>query len=171
MKTHPLIHRLLAGVACLVFALAGVSCRTNGVPPPAVLPATVTRSQWVKVSSRPPTYYPRGVAADCPTDHWSGEWVFTGDDLGTRYFIPFHGLGGADRQSLVHQALAARSERKLAQTAKEDDEILARNIRNMALFGPPTYAGLLLAAMGGATSFEPDVHRLQKEWDSSKQPH
>lgn len=170
MKANPSRRHLFPAFACLVLVLSGISCRTNGVTPPAGLPAAVTRSHWVKVSSRPPTFYPRGVAADCPTDHWAGEWVFTGDDLGTRYFIPFHGLG-VDRQSLLHLALAARSERKLTQIAIENEEIQARNIRNMALFGPPTYAGVLLAAMGGATSFEIDVVQLQKEWDSTKQPH
>jgi len=111
------------------------------------------------------------VPADVPTDHWSGEWVDTDDEFGTRYFIPFRKLGGMDRRTLVNEALSARSERKLAQIAKEDEEILARNIRNTALFGPPVYAGVLLAAMGGASSFEVDTHRLQKEWITSKQPH
>jgi hypothetical protein len=125
----------------------------------------------VKVSAQPPTYYPRGVAADCPTDHWSGDWVDTGDEQGTRYFIPFRSLGGTNRQMLLNDALARRSERKLAAIEAEDDEILARNIRNAALFGPPVYGGLLLAAMGGATAFEIDPHRLQKEWRTSKEPH
>jgi hypothetical protein len=170
MKNLPSFHRIVAGLASVVFAFMAISCQT-ATPPAADVTKGPTQSHWVKVSSQPPTYYPRGVAADHPTDHWSGEWVDTGDDHGTRYFIPFRELGGIDRQRLVNEALSARSERKLAAIADEDEEIRLRNIRNVAFYGPPVYAGLLLAAMGGATSFEVDVHRLEKEWYSSKGLH
>lgn len=171
MKTTDQIQRLLPVSACLLFAMVAISCQTS-TPPATDVTKAPTRSYWVKVSSQPPTYYPRGVAADHPTDHWSGEWVDTGDDRGTRYFIPFRDLGGIDRQMLVTEALSRRSERKLAIIEAEDDEILARNIRNMALFGPPVYGGLLLAAMVGVPpSGEIDIHRLEKEWHTAREPH
>lgn len=170
MKANPSLHHLYPGFACLVLAFAAISCGTT-TPPSADVPKTVIRSHWVKVSSQPSIYYPRGVAANVPTDHWRGEWVDTGDEHGTRYFIPFRDLGGTARQMLVKEALSQRSERKLAVIAAEDDEILARNIRNMALFGPPVYAGLFLAAMGGASAAHIDIHRLEKEWRTSKESH
>lgn len=171
MKANPSHHHLHAGLACLVFAFTAISCRSTA-PHSADVPKTVTRSQWVKVSSQPPIYYPRGVAANTPTDHWSGEWVDTGDEHGTRYFVPFRGLGGTDRQMLVKEALSQRSEKKLAVIAAEDDEILARNIRNMALFGPPVYGTMILAMMAGVPpSGEVDIYRLQKEWHTARQPH
>jgi hypothetical protein len=104
-------------------------------------------AKWVKVSSQPPTYYPGGVPADCPTDHWSGEWVYTGDEKGTRYFIPLHGMGDK-REALVHDALSKRSALKLDTIEAEDREILVRNVRNQILYGPPTYALCLMAAAG-----------------------
>lgn len=171
MKSNPSLHHLYPCLVCLVVAIVGISCRTTA-PPSADVPKTVTRSHWVKVSSQPPTYYPCGVAANVPTDHWSGEWIDTGDEHGARYFIPFHGLGGNDRQMLVKEALSQRSERKLAVIAAEDDEILARNIRNMALFGPPVYGTMILAMMAGVPpSGEVDIHRLEKEWHTARQPH
>jgi hypothetical protein len=171
MKSNPSLHHLYPCLVCLVFAFMAISCQT-ATPPAADVTKAPTRSHWVKVSSQPPTYYPRGVAADHPADHWSGEWVDTGDDHGTRYFIPFHGLGGSDRQMLVKEALSRRSGRKLAVIAAEDDEILARNIRNMALFGPPVYGTMILAMMVGVPpSSEIDIHRLEKEWHTARQPH
>jgi hypothetical protein len=61
--------------------------RTTTVP--------VSSQHWVKVSSRPPTFYPRGVAVNVPTDCQSGEWVDTADAQAPRYFIPLHGCRGS----------------------------------------------------------------------------
>lgn len=171
MKIIDSLRPLLPGLAGLISGIAMTSCQTTSNPSNTTrVPMSMSAAKWMKVSSQPPRYYPQGVSVDCPTDHWSGEWVYTGDERGTRYFIPLHGLGER-REMLVHDALSARSGRKLAEVAAEDDEILTRNIKNMSLFGPPTYAGLLLGAMGGGTPGDIDIHRLQKEWASSKEPH
>lgn len=170
MRSTDRIQTLSPLAAGLILAIAVVSYQTIDVPPNATAAKPAPQARWVKVSSQPPTYYPRGIPADCPTDHWSGEWVETGDEKGTRYFIPLHGLGER-REALVDDALSARSERKLAVIEAEDREILKRNIRNQVLFGPPAYAGLLLAAHAGATSYAIDSDRLQREWITSKQPH
>jgi hypothetical protein len=167
MKTNPSSHHLLPGLACLVLALAGVSCQT-ATPPAADVPKTVTRSHWVKVSSQPPTYYPRGVAADSPTDHWTGEWVFTGDELGTRYFIPFGNRGKVDRQSLVHEAFSARSDKKLEQIAAEDREIRNKHMMHATMYGPLAVVGLSVVSMGGGMIIGTDVDRWKREWYSSK---
>jgi hypothetical protein len=164
------LHRLLSELACLLFALTLISCQTGPVPLKAVDAKPVPQAHWVKVSSKPPTFYPRGVPASCPTDHWSGEWVETGDEKGTRYFIPFRVLG-VRRLQFVHAALSARSEQKLVEVAAEDQEIRLRNIRNMALWGPPTCAGIFVAAMGGGALGPIDLHHLQKSWDRAKEPH
>ena len=75
---------------------------------------------WVQVSSHPPTWYPRGVPADCPTDCHSGEWVSTRDERGTRLFIPFKGIPGGQRQGLVQEALALRTAKERRRIAEED---------------------------------------------------
>jgi len=83
-------------------------------------PAARVSQHWVNVSSHPPTFYPHGVAVDCPTDYQSGEWIYTGDAQGTRFFIPLRGIVGIPRQSLVQEALDARSERVKRQIAHEN---------------------------------------------------
>jgi hypothetical protein len=172
MKTNDPLPCQLPVSACLLFAIAATSCQTHSEPPTVAVRQTVMRKNWVKVSSQPPTFYPKGVAANSPTDHWSGEWVDTGDENGTRYFIPLRGISGTNRQMLVKEALSQRSERKLAVIAAEDDEILARNIRNMALFGPPVYGTMILGMMVGVPpSGEVDIYRLQKEWHTAREPH
>lgn len=181
MKTHNHLNRRLTAFVCLGCALTAFSCQTTSTTSKTTsVPLTMTGTNWVKVSSRPPTYYPRGVAADCPTDHWSGEWVYTNDDKSTRYFIPLHGLG-KKRDVLVREALAARSRRKMAQINAEDSEVLSRNVRNMTLAGPPVFAGILMASWascvsGGYIPTEDDVQRLGeecqqlgKEWHETKQ--
>ena len=171
MKTTDSLRQWIPGLAGLMSVIAMTSCQTTSNPPNATRVAVSTAAvKWVKVSSQPPTFYPRGVPADCPTDHWSGEWIYTGDERGTRYFIPLHGLG-EKRRMLVHDALSARSEGKLKQVAAQDDEILSRNVRNMTLFGPPTFAGLFLAALAEAPVNEIDIHQFKKSWASSKEPH
>ncbi|MDA7651994.1 hypothetical protein N8582_02245 [Akkermansiaceae bacterium] len=81
---------------------------------------------WVKVSSEPPTWYPRGVPADHPTDYRSGEWIHLKDTANTRFFIPLHGLLSEKRKALEAEAMAARhpelirneNNKDIAQTAK-----------------------------------------------------
>lgn len=151
MKTTARIHDLLPVSTCLLFAIAAMSCQTNTKPPTASVQQPAMRKNWMKVSSQPPTYYPNGVAADSPTDHWSGEWVYSNDENGSRYFIPIHGLGTVTRQSLVQEALSARSEKKLARIAAEDREIRKQGLRKSFILIP---ANLLLAIGGGFGSFD-----------------
>jgi hypothetical protein len=94
----------------------GMMAPERGTPPAVSDGAS---QHWVKVSSRPPTFYPRGVAADYPTDFRSGEWVYTGDAQGTRFFIPLRGIVGIPRKTLIDEALSARSEEKKRQIAAD----------------------------------------------------
>jgi hypothetical protein len=83
-----------------VLTLNQCSPSSDTIPQPTGAGASSSR-HWVKVSSRPPTFYPRGVAADCATDVHSGEWVYTDDAQGTRYFIPVRDWGRTPRQTLI----------------------------------------------------------------------
>ena len=113
--------------------------------------APAVTSQWVKVRSNPPTWYPRGTPADCPTDHRSGEWIHTGDSQGTSYFIPLHGMARDQRKSLVKDALAARSTRKQALVAAEDCAICIQEAGNIVVGGP-----LTILALYGASASSPN---------------
>jgi len=77
--------------------------------------------KWVKVRSAPPIWYPRGVSTDCPTDHRNGDWVYTEDAAGTRFFIPRHGLSKERRNVLLNEAAAARNENNIAIRDCADD--------------------------------------------------
>lgn len=136
MKTTSFIHRVLPVIVCLLFAIASISCQTN-TPPTVAVQQPVTCKNWVKVSSQPPTYYPRGTSSDCPTDFRSGEWVQTGDEKGTRYFIPLHGLTHERRSNLLYEALAARSPNMKNQIAREDASLAAKNCAAMLFYLSP----------------------------------
>jgi hypothetical protein len=164
--------RLLRKIASLICGISLVSCGSTQPKPPPVLavPKSAPGSHWVKVSSRPPTFYPRGVPASAPTDHRNGEWVYTGDDQGTRFFIPHHPRATTSREILLEEALAARSQRKLDQIAAEDSAILSRDIKNTILMAPPMTVLLFFGAMMGGGLPVMDLHHLQKSWKESKQP-
>ena len=118
MKT-PTSHLL----AALILPAAMLLCQcatTAGTPPRATTSVTAPSHHWVKVSSRPPTFYPRGVAADCPTDFHNGEWIHAGDAADTRYFIPLRGIASDRRKVLLDAALAARAPNKVRQIACDD---------------------------------------------------
>lgn len=171
MKTIDSLQHLLPALACLISGMALTACQTtSNSPGPTRVPMSTAAANWVKVSSQPPTYYPAGVPADCPTDHFSGEWVYTGDERGSRYFIPLHGLDGIRRQILVADALGNLSDQKRNQINAEDWELNQRAVRNVVLFGPLVASGVTLAAMAGVDPGDLDYSRLQSEWHTSKHP-
>jgi hypothetical protein len=134
---------------------------------PAV-PAVVS-SHWVQVSSRPPTFYPRGVSAECPTDIASGEWVTTGDAKGTRYFIPVSCPPGVPRKTLVNEAISARSSQKIQQIEDETRAIEREQFAENAASFSLTMLGTFVT-LGQC----PDLfvnRKWKEEWKSSKKPY
>ena len=127
-----LIVGLLSGI-CLSSCSTTAPPRQGGaVMPPA--PST----NWVKVRSNPPTWYPRGVPADCPTDYYNGEWVFTENSQNSRFFIPLRNLPYNRRADLLDEALAARTPEKVARIAREDAEQAARScLKALFWISPP----------------------------------
>jgi hypothetical protein len=153
--------------------MAAMSCQTHTKPSTAAVRQPVTRKNWVKVSSQPPTYYPKGVAADSPTDHWSGEWIYTEDENESRYFIPLHGLEGTSRQDLIADAQSRLSEKKRTRIAAEDREIRNRKVTDTIVYGPPLAAANMMCALltlGQVAVVSDEFPRWQKEWHTSKHP-
>lgn len=155
------------GLGCLLLG----SCQSSSPPPPQPVNRAQASQHWVKASSKPPTFFPRGVSPDSPTDHHSGEWVMAGDQAGTGYFIPFQCPGEVSRQELIHAALALRSDQKLQQVAAEDRESRARFLKASPVLVPLN----LLRGMGGGgpigeTELDEMTGRWKDEWHSSKKP-
>jgi hypothetical protein len=128
--------------------------------------ASVVTEHWTKVSSRPPTFYPRGVAADCSTDYQSGDWVETGDAVGTRFFIPLACPGGLPRQALVNEALSARRPGELHPGSEETRKLEPKEVIGRAAMTPIWMVGWL-ASFGRWPGYDVD---WREEWKSSKQP-
>ncbi|MDA7540751.1 hypothetical protein N8662_02825 [Akkermansiaceae bacterium] len=129
MKSRNLnrLRRSLCQLASLgILAAVTCSCSTSREvdSSPHVVPKM--SKGWVKVSSEPPTWYPRGAAANHPTDYRGGEWIYLKDTADTRFFIPLHGLLPEKRKPLQAEAMAARhpdlikneKNEDIAQTAK-----------------------------------------------------
>lgn len=152
----------------LLTAICLIACAPTQPPAAPILPAP--NPHWVQVGTHPPTYYPRGIAVDCPTDCHSGEWVDAGDAAGRRFFIPFRSGGGIPRQTLVREAWSARSAEQVRRITAEDRAILRQNVSDAILYGPLVGTGI--AALGLVTmGHVPDFERMQEEWRSSKLPH
>lgn len=129
----------------LLAALLLNQCAPIGTPiSDAPLASSVIPEHWVQVSSHPPTFYPRGVSADCPTDYRSGEWVFTEDAKGTRFFIPFSCPGPIPRQALLEEALSAQSPGKLKKTKDQNGKIRLEDVIDDSKSAPLIAAGTIL---------------------------
>ena len=101
------------------------SCATTGKPTQPSQSASLSTQaalaeEWTKVHNNPPTWYPRGVSPDIETDHASGDWIYTEDAQGTRFFLPRHGIQSDRRKKLLADALAARSPEKKERIAHEE---------------------------------------------------
>lgn len=105
----------------LVSSCATDTQPTNSFAKPSSKVAATTSSRWVKVRSNPPTWYPQGVDANTPTNHWNGDWVYTQDGVDTRFFIPRRGLSPERRNALLKEATAARDENNIAIRDRADD--------------------------------------------------
>ncbi len=117
-------------------------------PPASAAVPSIHADHWTKVTSKPPTWYPRDVPADCPTDFRSGEWISTGDAHGTRFFIPVQGIPTGKRQDLLHEALAFRSEQQRREIRDEAKENLKTAGIAVALM-PVAVPGILAAEVIG----------------------
>jgi hypothetical protein len=124
----------------LLLVIGLVSCASTPPQPHASAKAgqpVRISDHWVKVRSNPPTYYPRGTPSDYPTDFQSGEWVHTGDENDTRYFLPLRGLSSERRTTLLHEALAARSPNMKNQIAREDATRVAKDCATALFYLSP----------------------------------
>jgi hypothetical protein len=115
-------------VVALSVTLVFSACSTT--PRETVNPAS--NRNWVKVRSNPPTWYPRGIPANCATSHRDGEWIYAEDLHNTRFFVPLDGLKSERRKSLLAEALAARHPAKVRRIHQEQvDHAIAGGVANV----------------------------------------
>lgn len=118
------VRLILASVFALFFSSCSVGSREIVNPAP--------NPNWVKVRSEPPTWYPRGIPANCETSHRDGQWIYTEDIHNTRFFVPLHGLKSERRKSLLAEALAARDPAKIRRINQEQvDDAIAAGVLNV----------------------------------------
>ena len=133
--------RALEITCFLLAAVLLVSCQATA--PPVARPSAPRSDHWVKVASHPPTYYPRGVPADAPNGPGDGEWVFTGDEQGTVFYLPLRNHGKVPRDVLLAEARSARSKKRLQEIARRDRELQMEAVVG-ATFGLPLLFGIAL---------------------------
>jgi hypothetical protein len=82
MKATSTCIRASALAVCLAGTL--ISCQT------ATPDVTNARDSghWKQIRSTPPTFFPRETPIDHPVGFEDGYWVHSGDEKGTRFFIP-----------------------------------------------------------------------------------
>jgi len=160
---------LLATLILLSTLLLNQCAPTESPKPKNPGVSSVVPEHWVQVSSSPPTFYPRGVSADCPTDYQSGDWVATEDAKGTLFFIPFSCPGPIPRQALVEEALSARSPRKLKKIKDENRKIRLEDVIDSAKSAPLIAVGTILT-LGQCPDFLVGT-KWKEEWKTSKKPH
>lgn len=100
----------------------------------------------MKVSSKPPTYYPSGVPEDHPTDYRSGKWIYLKDTADTRFFIPIHGLLPEKRKALKAEAMAARHKDLTRNVNSEDRALQAKELAGRSAV---TIGGAILGIVDG----------------------
>lgn len=139
------VRRCLAGVLTVAML---ASCQSAKVQKTAA----VDKSHWVKASDHPPSYVARGYDAASGTTYSEGEWIETGDEQGSRYFIPYKVTGPVRKPELVKEAMAARTEKKQEEIVAHNRQHLAKTV-GLFVLGTPVWsaygAALAMAGAGG----------------------
>lgn len=109
------------------------------------------------VASKPPTYYPRGVPADAPTNWQDGEWFRICDTAGTRYFIPFKTPAASNRERLVSEVCSLRTGDYQRQIAAEDTAEIKDQAKRFAKHSPVLVPLNTVLFFGGMLGGHPTV--------------
>lgn len=109
-----------------------VSCQNT----PIQKTSPVDKSHWVKTSHQPPSYVARGYDPAAGTTSSEGEWIETGDAVGSRYFIPFRVTEPLSKTELVKEAMAARTEKKQRAITSDNKKELAKDVGLNLLAAP-----------------------------------
>jgi hypothetical protein len=119
---------IIKGFLVIITAGALASCGIGG----GSKPTTLQPENWYKVREKPPTYFPKGVSKNHPTEQSDGMWVTTGDAAGTLYFIPNRGVGTT---TLVAEALTQVTPQQRKLQNRSEDSSLSPGIVKDAIGG------------------------------------
>jgi len=105
---------------------------------------TFDNSHWVKASDHPPSYVVRGYDPTAGTTYSEGEWIETGDEPGSRFFIPYKVTGPVSKPDLVREAMGARTEKKRQEIASHNRQHTAKNM-GLFVLGTPVWSTYVAA--------------------------
>lgn len=141
MRESVMMRTLSVGLALTVATLLGACQSTptsqqEGKSTNDAQQALVDRPKllenWYLVSREPPTFYPKGLPEDAPTEGGHGEWVEARNRT-VRWFVPYGGVGELSIEQLRKEAFDwQRQVHKIQQRRKREEN-------------PVSYAGEMLA--------------------------
>lgn len=114
------MHIRLSPLVALLTALSIAVTSCSKPIPRYTGPGALESGHWTKVKKQPPTYYPKGLSANAPTDR--GLWVSSRDPDGPRFFIPADEMGRVTNEQLTHEAHASTG-RLPTQSELRDEQI------------------------------------------------
>lgn len=104
MATSRYKHALILGLSALTFSFTSCTTLFPVKDTPAAPVVKVQSPQWYKVSSNPPSYFPKGLSKHAETSAYHGFWVNGGD--GSMWFVPKNGINGLSAAQLKADALS-----------------------------------------------------------------
>jgi hypothetical protein len=102
-RTSPMTTNFSLAIVPLILVLLSTCTLVSCQPPPPV--NALKSGHWQQVQQSPSIYFPKEIPAAHPTTFRDGYWVYSGDQRGTRFFIPFHGTD-LSAEELVEEAQA-----------------------------------------------------------------
>lgn len=118
-------------LVALLTALAVAVTSCGKLPPPYTGPKALESGKWKQVKKQPPTYYPKGVSANAPTDLHDGFWVRSRKPDGPRFFIPADGVGPHSAEELITEAQASAD--RLPDPSEEREEKIENGIKTAVM--------------------------------------
>ena len=166
----PPIRLMKTPLCILITALtAGLlaSCKSSAPGKPEKKPigpvySALQSGNWQRVQTKPPTYFPKGIPADHPTDYRDGFWVNSGDSQGSRFFIPARG-SSISQEQLIAEAMEAMTPEAREELKRQGKGNFMGDITSKTVGGVSKVFGGAASAVGKVGRAIPGVPSKSKE--------
>ena len=148
----------------LLFVSTLVSCqsiRSRKSGPSGPVPSALQSGHWQLIRKKPPTYFPKGIPADHPTDFRDGSWVYAGDKQSSRFFIPAHGTK-VPQLTLIAEAQQAMTPAARKELERQGKKIQAGAFTAKTVKGVTSFVGGAASAVARAGSAIPGIPSKSK---------